>query len=74
MYPGSHCVIFHGLAILQLKTNGNPAKWAPTAIKEVILFTIPKTNKDKKLQKYNPGIIPRLYTFSFMYILRTNPE
>jgi hypothetical protein len=50
IYPGSHCVIFHRLAILQLKTNGNPAKWAPTAIKEVILFTILKTKKIKNFK------------------------
>jgi hypothetical protein len=42
VYPCSHCVIFHGFAILQHKTNGNPIKWAPSAIKEVILLTILK--------------------------------
>jgi hypothetical protein len=32
-----------------------------------------ENEKDKKLQKYNSGIILQLYTFRFMYILRTNP-
>ncbi|OHB60671.1 MAG: hypothetical protein A2168_05080 [Planctomycetes bacterium RBG_13_50_24] len=49
MYPCSHCVIFHGLAILQLKTNGNPAKWAPSAIKEALCISDFRfTNSDFK--------------------------